>query len=438
MTSGIRGHRDIPGPKGRAVIDQWKTYEAQTLTYQAPVVWDRARGMVVTDVDGNQYYDWTSGVLVTNVGHSHPRHVAAIQDAVGRLMNCYDFPTPARAALVERLVEATPDNLDRAFLLTTGSEATEAALRVAKRYTGNYEIVSFYGGFHGRTFGAMSVAGARSTKKRYGPVMPGVIRVPFPYCYRCPLDLKPDTCGAACLELADAAVDAASTGQLAATIVEPYQGSAGFIFPPDGYLKRLETWARDRGMIFILDEVQASFGRTGKMFALEWDDLRPEILCLGKGIGSGIPTSAIMAESEVIGALGEGEMSSTCGGNPVSSAAALAVMDIIREEGLVENAHRLGDVLKSRLLEIQERCPYLGDVRGRGLALGLEFVENKATKVPAPAITRRVIDGAARAGLLIGSVGPHGSVVRVAPPLIITEAQAHESCDILADVLAAL
>jgi 4-aminobutyrate aminotransferase len=435
MITTSRVRRDLPGPKGAAILEQWRHSEAQCATYQAPVVWDRARGMVVTDVDGHEYLDWTSGVLVTNVGHSHPRHVAAIQDAVGKLMNCYDFATPSRAALAERLVAAAPPNLDRTFMLTTGSEATEAAMRMAKRFTGNFEIVSFFGGFHGRTFGAMSVAGMRSTKKHYGPVMPGVIRVPYPYCYRCPLGLKPETCGEACLELADSILDASSTGSPAATVVEPYQGAAGFIFPPEGYLKRLECWVRDRGMVFILDEVQSSFGRTGHMFALEAEELTPQILCLGKGLGSGIPASAVLAEADIIGRLGQGEMSSTSGGNPVASAAALAVLDIIEEEGLVANARRIGSVIKSRLLEIQDRCRVLGDVRGRGLAMGLELVVDKVTKEPAADLTRRVINEAASRGLLIGAVGMYGNVIRVAPPLVITEAQAHESVDILESVL---
>lgn len=428
----------IPGPKGKAYLERWRRYEAETTTFQAPVVWDHAQGMTVTDVDGNEYYDWTSGVLVTNVGHCHPRHVQAIHDSVAKLMNCYDFATPCRVDLAERMVQITPAHLTKAFFLTTGSEAVEAALRVAKRYTGNFEIVSFYGGFHGRTHGSLSVGGTRGPKKLYGPTLPGVIRGPYPYCYRCPLNLKPDTCGTACIELLDDAVNASSTGQLAATLIEPYQGAGGFVFPPPGYLKTLEKWVLGHKMVFILDEVQSSFGRTGKMFAAEWEDLRPQLLCIGKGIGSGIPTSCLVGESPVMEAVGEGEMSSTCGGNPVSAAAALAVIDIIREQGLVENARRIGKVLMDRFLELQQNCRYLGDVRGRGLVIGLEFVRDKKTKEPAPELVRRAIHTAAEKGLLLGYVGPYGNVIRVAPPLIITEELAHRSLDILEEVLSGL
>jgi len=428
----------LPGPKSKELLDLWHQYEAQCTGYQAQLVWDRAEGALVPDVDGNTYIDWTSGVLVTNVGHCHPKHVEAIQRQVGRLMNNYDFPTPERIEFARRMVETTPPNLDRAFFLTTGSEACEAAVRVAKRYTGNFEVVSFTGSFHGRTYAAMSLAGMAGTKRRYGPLMPGVIRVPFPYCYRCPLGKTLDSCSMDCFDLMETIVDASTTGSLAAVMIEAYQGAAGFIFPPEGYLKRLETWSRDRDHVFILDEVQSSYGRTGKMYAAEWEDLRPHLMAIGKGIGSGIPTSALMAEAEVIGALGQGEMSSTCGGNPVSCAAGLAVLDIFEQEDLVGNANRMGAIIKDRLLQMQKTCPYLGDVRGRGLVMGMEFVKDRQTKEPAPDLTRQVIDTAAQHGLLVGSVGIFGNVIRVAPPLVISEAEVHESLDIMEKVLVEL
>ena len=428
----------LPGPESARLLEMGLQYEAQCAGYQAPLVWDHAEGVVVTDVDGNRYIDWTSGVLVTNLGHSHPDHVAAIQRAVGRLMNCYDFPTPERVNAARELVEIAPDHLTRAFFLTTGSEATEAAIRVAKRFTGNFEIISFFGGFHGRTYAAMSVAGLAATKKQFGPLMPGVIRVPFPYCYRCGLNLDPETCSMECFDLLETTARYSSTGSLAGLIIEPYQGAAGFVFAPDGYLKRVERWCADNDVVFILDEVQSSFGRTGKMLMLEWEGLKPQLVCVGKGIGSGIPTSALLAQEDVIGALSKGEMSSTCGGNPVSSAACLAALDIIAREGLCENALRIGAIIKERLLEIQERCPYLGDVRGMGMVMGLEFVQDKQSKEPAPDITRRVIDTAAQHGVLVGAVGIFGNVIRVAPPLVMSEEEAHESLDTMEDVLTTL
>ncbi|MFQ5811359.1 MAG: aspartate aminotransferase family protein, partial [Armatimonadota bacterium] len=328
----------LPGPKSAEYLEMSDTYEPACTCQQAALVWDSAEGVIVRDVDGNEYVDLTSGVLVTNVGHSHPKHVAAIQEQAARLLNPYDFPTPQRVELAKRLVEITPANLDNAFLLTTGSEATEAAMRVAKRHTGRHEILSFYGGFHGRTYGALSMAGRMGTKRRFGPVMPGCIQAPYPYCFRCPFDKSPEECDLFCIEFLDTVVEVSSTDDLAALIVEPYQGAAGFIFPPEGYLTRLEQWAQDKDVLFILDEVQSSFGRTGKFFALEWEGLRPQLLCLGKGIGSGVPNAALMAESGIMASLDRGEMSSTTGGNPLSCAAGLAVLDIMEEEGLVENS----------------------------------------------------------------------------------------------------
>lgn len=427
-----------PGPRTREYLSLSERYEPRCMTQQAPVVWERAEGVVVWDVDGNRYIDFTSGVLVTNVGHSHPKHVKAVQDAAARLMNCYDFPTPARVKLAERLVEMTPENLDKAFLLTTGSEATEAAMRVAKRYTGRHEIISFYGGFHGRTYGAMSVAGKTGTKRGFGPVMPGVIFAPYPYCYRCPFGKELETCGLFCLEFLDRVVEAESTGDIAALIIEPYQGGAGFIFPPEGYLKRLEQWAREKDVLFILDEVQSSFGRTGRTFALEWEDLRPNLLCLGKGIGSGVPTSALLGESRLFEPLAPGEMSSTTGGNPLSASAALAVLDIMEEEGLAENALRVGKLLMDGFLRLKEEVEVLGDVRGRGLVMGLEFVRDKRTKEPAPDLTWEAVLRLCRSGVLVGRVGLYGNVIRIAPPLVITEEQAEEALGIFSKVLRGL
>ena len=428
----------VPGPRSQELMARWRQFEAQTTSFQAPIVWDSAKGVIVTDVDGNEYYDWTSGVLVANVGHSHPDHVDAIQKQVARLMNCYDFPTAERIHAAEKMVEITPANLDRVFFLTTGSEATESAVRVAKRYTGKFEVVCFSGNFHGRTYQAMSMGGLSGVKKQFGPLVPGMIHCPFPYPYRPMLGVAPEDLNDAAFEMMEAQIRAVSTGSLAAVIIEPYQGAAGFIFPPDGFLKRLEAWAKEKGIVFILDEVQSSFGRTGKMFAAEWDDLHPQLMAIGKGIGSGIPTSAIMAESKVMSCIGQGEMSSTCGGNPLSSAACSAVIEIMQKERLHENALAVGTVMKQRLEEVQERCPYLGDVRGRGLVIGLEIVRDKKTKEPAADLTKKLIVKCAERGLLIDSVGLFGNVVRVAPPLVITEEQAHRSIDIMEDALAAL
>lgn len=428
----------VPGPRSRELFARWERVEAQCTGYQAQVVWDHASGVVVTDVDGNTFLDWTSGVLVTNTGHCHPEVVRAIQAASAKLLNNYECLHELRVEAAEKLISVLPPHLDRCFFLSTGSETTEAATRIMKRKSGNFEIISFYGGFHGRTCAALSAGGLPGPKRGYGPTLPGSIRVPFPYCYRCPFRAKPDQCGLLCLDYLNDAVRANSAGSLAGVLVEPYLGAAGFIFPPGGWLPQLENWLRQRGLLFTLDEVQASYGRTGKFFAMEWEGLTPDIVCIGKGIGGGVPASAVAARQEVIGVLKRGELSSTMGGNPVACAAVVAVVDIMRREKLEDNALRIGGVMKTRLQGMQEKCPYVGDVRGKGLVMGVELVKDKNTKEPAPDLTMKLIDLAAARGLLIGSVGVFGNVIRVAPPLVITEAEAHESLDIFESALACL
>lgn len=429
----------LPGPKGKALLERWHQYEPDVVGFQAPVVWDHAKGCVVTDVDGNVYLDWTCGVLVTNVGHCHPHLVAAIEKAATRLLNNYECANVERIEAAERLVKVLPKPLDRCFFLSTGSETTEAAHRLMKRRTGNYEILCFHGGFHGRTYAAASMGGMPGPKKGYGPSIPGMIRVPYPNPYRDPYgwcDDAPDF--RRYFNHIEEMVAANSTGNLAGCIVEPYEGAAGFVFPPKGWLKKLEQWVHAKGMLLTVDEVQSSYGRTGKMWAVEHEDVKADILTIGKAIGCGVPVSAVAATADVFSCLTKGEMSSTLGGNPVASAAVCAVLDIYQSEPLVENSARMGAYLKQRLSEMAERCDYLGDVRGMGLVMGLEFVKDKKTKEPAPELIKPLIVDCANHGLLIGSVGMYGNVIRVAPALCLSRAEADESLAIMEGALGRL
>ena len=283
------------------------------------------------------------------------------------------------------------------------------------------------------------MGGMAGPKRGYGPPLPGMIRAPYPNPYR-------DPCGwcegapqfRKYFDYLDRVVMANSTGSLAGLIVEPYQGAAGFIFPPQGYLKQLETWARQRDMLFTIDEVQSSYGRTGSQWGHTQEGLEPDLMCIGKGIGCGMPVAALAGRGDVFACLKKGEMSSTVGGNPVASAAVIAILEIMERENLSENARTMGPVIMGRLRQTQEKCRYLGDVRGRGLVMGLEFVKNKKTKEPAPELIPQIIDRCAQNGLLVGAVGIFGNVIRVAPPLVITKAEAHESCDIMEKVLLSL
>ena len=430
--------RIIPGPKSAELLDISRACEPSCAADQVPVVWDHGEGVWVTDVDGNEYIDFTSGVLVTNLGHSHPYHVEAIRRQAGRLMNCYSFPTPERVTLSRRLVERFPPNLDNVFLLSTGSDATEAALRVAKRHTGKFEVLGFYGGFHGRTYGAMSVAGSMGIRRLFGPPVPGGIMAPYAYCYRCFYGRTFPECDFFCLDSLDTIIASSSSGELGAVIVEPYQGSAGFIFPPEGWLKRLEAWSKERGLLLIVDEVQSGFGRTGKFLAIEWEDVRPQLLCLGKGLGSGLPASALAAESRIVECMRPGELSSTWGGNPLVSASSLAVLDILEREGLTENARKVGEFVERRLQELRDKHRGLGDVRGRGLVFGLEIVDPEDAWTPSGDLTIKVLHRCAQKGLLLGRVGAHGNVIRIAPPLVITEEEVNLGIGIIDVVLSEL
>jgi 4-aminobutyrate aminotransferase/(S)-3-amino-2-methylpropionate transaminase len=426
----------VPGLKSKEIIAMWHQYEADVTGHQAPVVWDSGTGCIVTDVDGNTFIDWTSGVLVTNVGHAHPAMVKAVQESVTKLINNYECPTEYRAVAAKALMAVMPEHFDKCFFLSTGSEAVEGALRLMKRYTGNYEIISFEGGFHGRTPGTAAVGGLGGPKNKYGPVVPGSIRAAYPNPYRDPFgwcndgpDFKKY------FDYLEDVVSANSTGNLAGVIVEPYQGAGGFVFPPKGWLKRLEEWTHAKGLLFTLDEVQSLYGRTGKMFAMEHDNLNPDIVTLGKAVGCGIPVSAVVATNEVFSCLSKGEMSSTLGGNPVSSSVVPVILDIMKDEKLVENSAKIGDYMKQKLREIAVKSKYLGDVRGMGLVMGLEFVKDKETKEPAPELIRTVINECANNGLLVGSVGRYGNVIRVAPPLVITKEIADESLAIMEKVI---
>ena len=423
---------ELPGPQARAVLEKSRRAEPHCMSDQVPLVWARASGVDIEDVDGNVFLDFSSGVLVTNVGHCHPHYVAAVQAQAQRLYNCYDFVTEERATLAERLVGMTPPHLDRCFLLTTGSDATEAAMKMARRAHSGYEILTFHGAFHGRTYGAMSAGGQGGVRHGFGPLLPGIIHAPFCYCYRCVFDKTFPSCDLWCLDHLDWVVSRESTGALCAVMTEPYQGGAGSIIPPPGYLERLQEWCRDRGVFLILDEVQSSFGRTGRMFAFEHYGIQPDLVTLGKGLGSGVPCSAVLGRSAIMDQLGPGELSSTNGGNPLSCAAAHASLDIIEQEGLVANAARLGPIMGARLAETQAKYPQLGDVRGQGLVFGVELVESPTTKEPAPGLAKAIVYQAYLRGLcLIAPIGMYGSVLRIAPPLVISEAQMLEGLDIL-------
>jgi len=439
--SSPRVRTTLPGPRGQEYLEMARQYEPRSMSEQVPVVWKRAEGMWVEDVDGNVFLDFSSGVLVANVGHSHPRLVKAAREQADQVINCYDFVNEFRPRLARKLVELTPPNLDKACILTTGSEATEAAIKIARRFSGKHEIMSFHGAFHGRTYGALSAGGMRSGAgaRGFGPFMPGFVQAPIAYCYRCPFDKTYPECGVFCLSYLERVLEAETEGDLAAVIVETYQGAAGSIVPPVEWMQGLQAWCIRHGALLILDEVQASFGRTGRMFCFEHYGIRPNLLCLGKGISSSVPVAAVVGEARIMDAMPSGSMSSTHGGNPFGARLALESIQIIEDEGLVENAAVVGAYMLESFQQMRSRFEVVGDVRGLGLVMGLEIVRSKSGREPDPDTCRDIVRRCADAGLLlIAPIGTYANVIRIAPPLIITREQADVGLKIIEQVLAAL
>jgi 4-aminobutyrate aminotransferase-like enzyme len=406
-------------------------YDADFSPTSPPIVIERGEGATITDTNGHTTIDL--GDIIANIGHCHPRHVAALREAVGQMMTGKSGLTnPPRSRLVARLAEITPDVLDKVYLVVGGSEAIDWAIRIARRFTGRHEILTFWGGVYGRTYATASMNGLMRRRRRFGPVMPGVIHAPFPYCYRCPFGKQPENCDFFCVDYLDQVMLHDSTDDLAALVIEPYLGVGGIIFPPEGYLPRLQQWATEHDALFILDEVQSSFGRTGKLFALEWEDLRPNMLCTGKGLGSGISIAAVIAESRLFDALAPGELSGGNGGNYLACTSALTVIEIMEDEHLAEHARQIGDYFMERLNRWKDEFTAIGDVRGKGLVLAMEFVKDRETKAPFPEIVQRISRICYAHGV---SCGGKSHILDIRPPLVITQDQAVYAADVIESAL---
>ncbi|MBY0526112.1 MAG: aspartate aminotransferase family protein [Gemmataceae bacterium] len=399
-----------------------------------PVVVASARGRTVTDVDGRDYLDCFSGISVVNAGHNHPRVLAAAREQMEQLVHCcsYVYHVPVVGQLAEKLADVTPGDLKKSFFGNSGAEAIEGSMRLAKQATGRREVVALSYGFHGRTIGTLSITGNSARKRNNGPYMSGVAFGPAPYCYRCPLGLKYPSCEVACAHALKDVVAQQTSGDVAAFVIEPVLGEGGILTPPAEYLSIAARIFHDAGALLIVDEVQTGFGRTGKMFACEYSEgVQPDILSMAKGIASGFPLGAFTAREPVSDAMKPGDHLSTFGGNPISCAAALANIAVIQEEKLVENAALRGEQLMARLRLLQEKHPIIGDVRGRGLMIGLELVRDRKGKEPAAAETKALRAKLREQGVLVGVGGLLGNVLRIQPPLSITPAE----CDRVADVL---
>jgi 4-aminobutyrate aminotransferase / (S)-3-amino-2-methylpropionate transaminase / 5-aminovalerate transaminase len=428
----------VPGPKSKEIFAAEERYVApgrQRISMLAGVAFDHGEGATLSDVDGNVYVDFFAGVGVASLGHGHLALSQALSRQSSRLM-VGTFATPERAEAFRLLAEAAPGRLKRAHLYSGGAEAVEAALRLARSVTKKHEVLGFWGGFHGKTGGVMGLIGDES-KQGYGPLPGGTYLAPYADCYRCPFKLEYPGCGMFCVEFAVKQVKNASAGALAAVLVEPMQGTAGNVIPPDDYVPAVKEIARQNNALLVADEMITGFGRTGKMWGIEHSGVEPDIMTVGKGMGSGFPVSGVLMSEE----LGRAEpfsrpsaSSSSYGGNPMAAVAVAETLKAIRRENLVENSRRVGALMLKRLLELKEKYEFIGDVRGRGLLIGVDLVRNRRSReMLSRRVTETIFKEALKRGLLMMGYFPR---IRINPPLVITEGQAEAGIEILDEVFA--
>lgn len=412
----------LPGPRAAELIRIDREHVSPSYTRAYPLVVETARGLWITDPDGNTFLDFTAGIAVCATGHCHPRVVRAVQDQAERLlhMSGTDFYYTPQVHLAERLAHLFPgEGQGMAFFGNSGAEAVEAALKLARWHTRRELNLAFYGAFHGRTMGALSLTASKVIqKKHYHPLLPGITHVPYPNCYRCPEGLCHPTCGTACVDWIEDPLFRTSipAEEVAAIFVEPIQGEGGYIVPPPDFLPRLAELARRYGILLVADEVQSGMGRTGKMFAVEHWGVKPDIIAVAKGIASGLPLGAMVARPEIM-TWEAGSHASTFGGNPVSCAAALATIDLL-EEGLMQNATERGEQLMAGLRTLQREFECLGDVRGLGLMVGAELVKDRNTRERASEWRNRVVRRAFEKGLLLLGCGENS--IRFSPALTVS------------------
>ncbi len=433
ITKSIELHTDVPGPRSREILARKKRVVAEPLSIYLPIVVAEARGATLTDVDGNTFIDFTGGVGCLNVGHSHPRLVEAAQEQLSRFSHT-DFtilPYELYVTLAERLCELTPIAGPRkAAFFNAGTEAVENAVKFARAYTGRPAVIGFEGGFHGRTLLSLTLTSkTHPYKAGLGPFAPEVYRVPFPQDYRGP------TAAEALSALERALVTQVAAETVAAIVIEPVQGEGGFQVAPPEFMAGVRELCDRHGIVLVVDEVQTGFARTGKLFAIEHYGVEPDLVTMAKSIAGGLPLSAVVGKQAIMDAPGDSAIGGTYVGNPVAQAAALAVLDVIEEEGLCERAVALGETMRTRMQGWQGRWPQIGDVRGLGAMLAIELVHDPATKEPAADIASEVVEHAARHGLLLLKSGIYSNCIRVLTPLVLADAELDEALGVWEEAL---
>jgi len=427
-----------PGPKAREILERDERVISPSYVRFYPLVVESGRGCIIRDVDGNEYIDFNSGLVCMNVGHNHPKVIEALKKQLERFLHYSntDFYYQEVVDLAERLCEITPGKFEKkVYYGNSGTEAVEAAIKLAKWHTRKPRFIGFISAFHGRTTGSLSFTASKPVQRRYFfPLMPGVTHVPYPYCYRCPFKQTFPDCNYWCVDFIDEYVlqKYVPPEEVAAILFEPIQGEGGYVVPPEGYFQRLKKLADKYGILLIDDEVQAGMGRTGRWFAIEHWEVEPDIICMAKALASGLPLGATIARAKIMDWEG-GSHASTFGGNPLSCVAAMAVIDTIKEQNLLENAARQGNYIMKRLRELAEQSEIIGDVRGKGLMIGVEIVEDKDSKKPAPNLAKEIMMRSWKRGVAIITCGV--STLRIAPPLIITRELVDAALEIVEDTI---
>ena len=388
-----------------------------------PLVIDRAEGATYYGKDGSSFIDCFAGISVVNSGHGNEQVLAAARQQMERLVHCssYLYHVEVVADLAEKLAQITPGELQKTFFANSGAEAIEGAVRLAKRYSGKTESIALTHSFHGRSYATLSLTGNAGRKRGGGPYMPGVAFAPAPYCYRCPLNLEAETCGMACAAAIDDVIKFHTSDDVAYFIAEPLMGEGGLIVPPEEYFKVAKEVLDAHDVLFIADEVQSGFCRTGRLLSIEHYGVEPDLIAMAKGIANGFPLSAFISSKEIADAFQPGDHLTTFGGNPVSCAASLANITFMEENKLAEHSAEKGERARESLRAIQPKNVTIGEIRGMGLMIGIEIVEDAESKAPAAAAAGKIKGAVREKGVLIGLGGAYGNVLRIQPPLTISD-----------------
>jgi 4-aminobutyrate aminotransferase len=441
-TVGPKIHTALPGPNARRILAGDEKYISPSYTRSYPMVAKRGHGIVVEDVDGNEFFDFSAGIAVTSTGHCHPEVVAAIQRQAAELihMSGTDFYYEGMVTLAERLSKIAPmPGPHKIYYGNSGAEAIECALKLARYHTKRQQVIAFLGAFHGRTMGALSLTASKpQQKRRFSPLVPGVTHVPYPDIYRGAMGGQDaDAFALSCARYIEDRLfkTILPPEEVAAIFVEPVQGEGGYVVAPTIFMQELRRICDKHGILLVVDEVQSGIGRTGKWFAVEHTGVQPDMVCIAKGIASGMPLGITMTKSEIMDWV-PGSHASTFGGNPVCIAAALATLGVIENDNLLHNSHEVGDHMMKRMREWPKKHRIVGDVRGRGLMIGVDIVKDQKTREYGAAERDRVVEMAFERGVLFLGCGP--STVRIAPPLILTKDEADIGLDVLEESIAAV